>query len=82
MVQKVEVGREAVLSRWNVAGCRNCQDHLDENSFLVIHDKTLEVLKGNADDKEKIKFRVQIQSREFGGDKLQEPVKEPVVEFL
>ncbi|EWG50818.1 hypothetical protein FVEG_09948 [Fusarium verticillioides 7600] len=78
----VEVGREAVLSRWNVAGCRNCQDHLDENSFIAIDDKTLEVLKGNADDKEKIKFHVQIQSREFGGDKLQEPVKEPVVEFL
>ncbi|RKL31424.1 hypothetical protein BFJ72_g11058 [Fusarium proliferatum] len=80
--EKVEVGREAVLSRWNVAACRNCQDHLDENSFIAIDDKTMEVLKGNADDKEKIKFHVQIQSREFGGDKLQEPVKEPIVEFL
>ncbi|KAI3585701.1 hypothetical protein IWW34DRAFT_607265, partial [Fusarium oxysporum f. sp. albedinis] len=80
--RKVEVGREAVLSRWNVAGCRNCQDHLDENSFIAIDKKTMETLKGNNDDKENIKFHLQIQSREFGGDELREPVREPVVEFL
>ncbi|KAJ4089828.1 hypothetical protein NW760_012624 [Fusarium oxysporum] len=80
--RNVEVGREAVLSRWNVAGCRNCQDHLDENSFISIDKKTMETLKGNNDDKENIKFHVQIQSRQFGGDELREPVREPVVEFL
>lgn len=26
--EKVEIGREAVLSRWNIAGCANCQAHL------------------------------------------------------
>ncbi|KAF5539470.1 tyrosinase [Fusarium mexicanum] len=80
--EKVEVGREAVLSRWNVAGCRNCQDHLNENSFIAIDNKTMEVLKGNTDDEAKINFHVQIQSREFGGDKFHAPVREPVVEFL
>ncbi|KAF5691717.1 tyrosinase [Fusarium circinatum] len=60
--EKVEIGREAVLSRWNVAGCRNCQDHLNENSFIAIDNKTMEVLKGNIDDEAKINFHVQIQS--------------------
>ncbi|KAF5977412.1 tyrosinase [Fusarium bulbicola] len=60
--EKVGVGREAVLSRWNVAGCRNCQDHLNENSFIAIDNKTMEVLKGNTDDEAKINFHVQIQS--------------------
>jgi tyrosinase len=78
----VEVGREAVLSRWNVGACRNCQDHLDENSFIAIDNKTMETLRDGLDDKEKIKFHVQIQSREVGGDQLREPVREPVVEFL
>ncbi|KAF5593547.1 tyrosinase [Fusarium subglutinans] len=80
--EKVEVGREAVLSRWNVAGCRNCQDRLNENSFIAIDNKTMEVLKGNTDDEAKINFHVQIQSREFGGDKFHAPVREPAVEFL
>ncbi|KAF5250794.1 hypothetical protein FANTH_4066 [Fusarium anthophilum] len=44
------------------SGCRNCQDHLNENSFIAIDNKTMEVLKGNTDDEAKINFHVQIQS--------------------
>lgn len=40
----VEVGPEAVLSRWNVAGCANYQNHLEENSFIPIDAKTIETL--------------------------------------
>ncbi|KAM0540757.1 hypothetical protein ACHAPJ_013522 [Fusarium lateritium] len=43
----VEIGREAVLGCWNVAGCANCQDHLDENSFIAIDAKTMGTLKGS-----------------------------------
>lgn len=27
--ERVEIGRDAVLSRWNVQGCANCRDRLD-----------------------------------------------------
>ncbi|KAM0295252.1 hypothetical protein HYE67_000285 [Fusarium culmorum] len=77
----VEVGREAVLSRWNVAGCANCQNHLEENSFIPIDAKTIETLKGE-NRVEDIKFQVQIQTRGFGGDGFREPVQEPKYEFL
>lgn len=80
MVEKSKLG--AKPCSWNVAGCRNCQDHLDENLFIAIDKKTMETLKDNNDYKENIKFQVQIQSRQFGGDELREPVREPVVEFL
>ncbi|KAM0204196.1 hypothetical protein ACHAQI_010023 [Fusarium lateritium] len=31
-------GPEAVLSRWDVAGCTNCQHHPDKNSSVVIRE--------------------------------------------
>lgn len=31
------VGTEAVLSRWNVAGCANCQTHIEAKAFLGLH---------------------------------------------
>ncbi|KAM0340584.1 hypothetical protein ACHAPU_010421 [Fusarium lateritium] len=77
----VEIGREAVLSRWNVAGCSNCQDHLNENSFIAIDEKTMGTLKGDGTEKD-VKFHVKIQSRDFGGDRLGAPRRQPVVEFL
>ncbi|KAI6766005.1 hypothetical protein HG530_007075 [Fusarium avenaceum] len=78
----VEVGREAVLSRWNVGGCANCQHHLDENSFIAIHEKTMGLLKGGNRDEKDIKFHVKIQSRDFDGNRLGEPRRQPVIEFL
>lgn len=65
----VEIGREAVLSRWSVAGCANCQDHLNEQSFIAIDEKTMATLKGGkrSDKDVKNSVRVYIQSREFPG---------------
>lgn len=80
--QTVEIGREAVLSRWNVAGCSNCRDHLDEDSFIPLDESTMATLKGSERAERDIKFHVQIQSRDFGGDRLGEPRRQPVVEFL
>lgn len=34
--EKVEIGREAVLSRWSVAGCANCQAHLQTRLLVPI----------------------------------------------
>ena len=31
------VGTEAVLSRWNVAGCANCQTHVETKAFMGLH---------------------------------------------
>ncbi|CEI60317.1 Tyrosinase [Fusarium venenatum] len=77
----VEVGREAVLNRWNVAGCSNCQNHLNENSFIPIDGKTMDNLKGE-NGTDNIKFEVQIQTRGFAGDGFRAPVRKPKVEFL
>ncbi len=60
--EEVEVGREAVLSRWSVSSCRNCQSHLGVDLYVPIHQKTLDYFDGG-----EIKWRVAIQSR----DKLQ-----------
>ncbi|KAF5655215.1 tyrosinase [Fusarium heterosporum] len=78
----VEIGREAVLSRWNVAGCANCQGHLNEDSFIAIDKDTMDILKGGEQDLQNIKFKVEIQSREVGGGWLGKPQHEPLVEFL
>jgi tyrosinase len=34
--QRVPVGTEAVLSRWNVSGCANCQTHLETKTFVDV----------------------------------------------
>jgi tyrosinase len=35
--KKLLVGTEAVLSRWRVAGCANCQSHLEVKAFMSLH---------------------------------------------
>jgi tyrosinase len=35
--RKVFVGSEAVLSRWNVQGCMNCQAHLESKAAISLH---------------------------------------------
>jgi tyrosinase len=31
------LGTEAVLSRWNVSGCANCQTHLETKAVVPLH---------------------------------------------
>ncbi|KAH7367775.1 putative tyrosinase [Plectosphaerella cucumerina] len=66
----VEIGREAVLSRWSVAGCRNCQGHLNEQSFIAIDQKTMTKIKGDRRSNKDVEnsVRIYIQSREFPGE--------------
>ena len=33
--KKQHLGTEAVLSRWHVAGCANCQTHLEAKAFIA-----------------------------------------------
>jgi hypothetical protein len=40
------VGAEAVLSRWNVAGCANCQTHVEAKAFLNLHAFTASAVDG------------------------------------
>ena len=35
--EKRIVGTEAVLSRWNVSGCANCQTHVETRAFVGLH---------------------------------------------
>jgi tyrosinase len=35
--KKYHLGTEAVLSRWNVQGCANCQTHLETKAFIGLH---------------------------------------------
>jgi tyrosinase len=35
--EKVRIGTEAVLSRWNVSGCANCQTHIETKAFISLH---------------------------------------------
>lgn len=60
--KEVEVGREPVLSRRNVKGCRNCQNHLEVHFHVPIDHTALQVLQGpnNAE----IKWRTKIQTRD------------------
>jgi len=40
------LGTEAVLSRWDVAGCANCQTHLEAKAFIGLHGLGEEVVHG------------------------------------
>jgi hypothetical protein len=61
--KEVEVGREAVLSRWDLQGCRNCQGHLDVDMYVPIDATTLDLLQGPKNAK--IGWRVYIQTHEL-----------------
>lgn len=61
--KEVEVGREAILSRWGLEGCLNCQSHLDVDLYVPIDATTLEYLQGTK--KAEIGWRVWIQTHEL-----------------
>lgn len=44
--KEYEVGREPILSRWKVQGCRNCQNHLETRSFVPVHKPLFDLLGG------------------------------------
>ena len=90
----VEVGREAILSRWNVKGCRNCQSHLEVDVHVPLDEVTLGLLEGRAapkGQKADIKWVVKIHAHdklhEFpipgsGEDRGNEPYDGPKVDHI
>jgi tyrosinase len=60
----VEVGREAILSRWNVKGCSNCQNHPNVDVHVPLDAATLELLKARAGPTGEIDWVVKIQTHD------------------
>jgi tyrosinase len=81
----VEIGRDAVLSRWHIEGCNNCMGNLEEHAFVPIDDGLLRRL--GLEKKEDLdgKLDYWIQSRRKGvppvGDVLLGD-KQPHIELL
>ena len=63
---RVEIGREPILSRWNVKGCANCQDKLSVQSLVPLDTKLLKFLgaKEDARSDEGIVYEVEIQTHQ------------------
>ena len=90
----IEVGREAILSRWNVKGCRNCQSHLEVDLHVPLDEATLKRLEARAaprGQKAEIQWVVKVHARdkvhEFpipssGEDRGGEPYEGPLVDDL
>jgi tyrosinase len=67
---KYYLGGEAVLSRWNVTGCANCQTHLEARAVFSL-DQLPEQFVQEAD------FRVEVRTRD---GLLKKPMKAPALE--
>jgi len=60
--EEVEVGREAILSRWNLKGCANCQNNLNVETFVPIDSETLKRLAGPG--KAEVAWVVKVHTRD------------------
>ena len=61
--KEVEIGRDPILSRWNVQGCANCQSHLGVQTYVPVDQDLLRILKGKGEERE-IQYRTKIQTRD------------------
>ena len=64
--ERIEIGRDAVLSRWNVQGCANCRDKLDVESLVPLDEVLLNAIRG-VDKSAKIEYSAEIQTHHVGG---------------
>jgi len=55
--RKYHVGTEAVLSRWNVQSCANCQTHLEAKAFISLHAFRKDTI-------ENAEYEVQVRTRD------------------
>lgn len=62
-LEEVEIGRDVILSRWNVQGCANCQNSLSVRTYVLLNSYLVDVLKG-AGHKEEIKYRTAIHTHD------------------
>ncbi|KAH7018428.1 uncharacterized protein B0I36DRAFT_395204 [Microdochium trichocladiopsis] len=58
---KVLVGTEAILSRWHVSGCANCQNHLEVRVHMPLHGWSKR-------EAENMDFEVKVHTRQPLGD--------------
>ena len=65
----IEIGREAILSRWNLSACANCQSHLSVDALTPVDSVLLDNLRGgNKDTKVTFQYKVQTHGvRDDGG---------------
>ena len=62
--EDLEIGREAVLSRWNVQGCANCQGHLNVRAFTQIPRPLIDHLGVSSAKDKRLEYRVDIQAHD------------------
>ncbi|KAK5997592.1 Tyrosinase [Cladobotryum mycophilum] len=75
---KIEVGREAVLSRRNIAGYADCQDKLDVESLVPIYEGMVETLFGSK-NLEKIKYSAEIHTHHAFKHEFLNSKKAPII---
>jgi tyrosinase len=59
---KVEIGREAILSRWSVARCANCQGKTEASSIVPIYPALIKALDKNGDGSN-IEYHAELTTR-------------------
>ena len=64
--KKIYVGWEAVLSRWAVEGCANCQNSLDVKAYIPIQSSIENALRARGGDVE-LKYEGEVQHRFVSG---------------
>jgi len=77
--ERVEIAREPILSRWEVASCANCKLHLDVESLVPIDETLMSAIlgpsyhyaPGAAIDDKHVKYEVEIQTLD---DKQKKPL--------
>jgi tyrosinase len=57
--KRYHLGTDAVLSRWDVQGCANCQTHLETKAFFGLHRFQEEWVKNN-----ELNFEVEVRTRD------------------
>ncbi|GME47467.1 putative tyrosinase [Neofusicoccum parvum] len=65
--KKVEISRDAILSRWNVEHCKNCQNKLDVESFVPLDEEMLRELRGPGRAIGDIEYWAEIQTHDSKG---------------
>ncbi|KAI0115573.1 putative tyrosinase [Nemania sp. FL0031] len=80
--EEFEIDREAILSRRNIAGCANCQNHLEVNPVFPIPASLEAALRGPQRDRP-IKYSIKIHTHNsFNDNPVGSPRASPALEDL
>lgn len=64
--EPVEIGRDAVLSRWNIKGCKNCMGRLTASGITPITKELEQALLMGEEEGAKIEYKAHVERRVFG----------------